>query len=141
MRFRVVCGFDVTMAIFCPTSRFTKVDFPAFGRPTIATNPDLCAAPVFTFSTSFTFSPTLTAGSHASQCPTIFVFSLAILSAGSLPALQNEILPDRISRPARELSHSHGLAVRQWLLPSHPPILQSAHPASLPHRLSPYCPA
>src|SRR5229473_1383734 len=40
MRFRVVCGFDVTIAIFCPTSRFTSVDFPAFGRPTIATNPD-----------------------------------------------------------------------------------------------------
>src|SRR5579862_2372821 len=39
MRLRVVCGFEVTMAIFCPTSRFTSVDFPAFGRPTIATNP------------------------------------------------------------------------------------------------------
>src|SRR5450432_165032 len=41
MRFRVVCGLEVTMAIFCPTSRFTSVDFPAFGRPTIATYPDL----------------------------------------------------------------------------------------------------
>src|ERR1700730_3260677 len=41
MRFRVVCGFEVTIAIFCPTSRFTNVDFPAFGRPTIATKPAL----------------------------------------------------------------------------------------------------
>src|SRR5882724_3204008 len=40
MRLRVVCGFDVTMAIFCPTSRFTSVDFPALGRPTTATNPE-----------------------------------------------------------------------------------------------------
>src|SRR5437879_9138782 len=43
MRLRVVCGLDVTMAIFCPTRRFTSVDFPAFGRPTTATNPDLNA--------------------------------------------------------------------------------------------------
>src|SRR5258708_23357328 len=47
MRFRVVCGFEVTMAIFCPTSRFTSVLLPAFGRPTIATNPARCPAPVF----------------------------------------------------------------------------------------------
>ena len=40
MRFRVVCGFEVTIATFCPTRRFSSVDFPAFGRPTIATNPD-----------------------------------------------------------------------------------------------------
>src|ERR1051326_9083162 len=40
MRFRVVCGFEVTIAIFCPTSRFTSVDFPAFGLPTIAANPE-----------------------------------------------------------------------------------------------------
>src|SRR5208282_2306680 len=39
MRLRVVCGFDVTMATFCPTKRFSSVDFPAFGRPTMATNP------------------------------------------------------------------------------------------------------
>src|SRR5713101_1876936 len=40
MRLRVVCGFEVTIAIFCPTSRFTRVDFPAFGRPISATNPE-----------------------------------------------------------------------------------------------------
>src|SRR5208282_584866 len=39
MRLRVVCGLDVTMATFCPTNRFSSVDFPAFGRPTMATNP------------------------------------------------------------------------------------------------------
>src|SRR6266853_5072516 len=44
MRLRVVCGFEVTMAIFCPTSRFTSVLLPAFGRPTIATNPARCPA-------------------------------------------------------------------------------------------------
>jgi len=43
MRLRVVCGLEVTIAIFCPTRRFTSVDFPAFGLPTIATNPDLNA--------------------------------------------------------------------------------------------------
>src|SRR5271167_896740 len=40
MRLRVVCGFEVTIATFCPTKRFNSVDFPALGRPTIATNPD-----------------------------------------------------------------------------------------------------
>src|SRR5713226_8617702 len=40
MRLRVVCGLEVTIAIFCPTSRFTSVDFPTFGRPIMATNPD-----------------------------------------------------------------------------------------------------
>src|SRR5437016_306328 len=40
MRLRVVCGFDVTMAIFCPTRRLRSVDFPAFGRPRMATNPE-----------------------------------------------------------------------------------------------------
>src|ERR1700675_4794163 len=40
MRLRVVCGLEVTIAIFCPTSRFTSVDFPAFGRPRIATKPE-----------------------------------------------------------------------------------------------------
>src|SRR5580704_2655360 len=40
MRLRVVCGLDVTIAIFCPTKRFRSVDFPAFGRPIMATNPE-----------------------------------------------------------------------------------------------------
>src|SRR5713226_10062867 len=40
MRLRVVWGFEVTIATFCPTSLFTSVDFPAFGRPTMATNPE-----------------------------------------------------------------------------------------------------
>src|SRR6266436_2495939 len=39
MRFRVVCGLDVTMAIFCPTRWFSSVDFPALGRPTMAAKP------------------------------------------------------------------------------------------------------
>ncbi len=29
------------MAIFCPITWFINVDFPTFGRPKIATNPDL----------------------------------------------------------------------------------------------------
>src|SRR5271169_2928180 len=41
MRLRVVCGFGETMETFLPTSVFTSVDLPAFGRPTMATNPDL----------------------------------------------------------------------------------------------------
>src|SRR5579859_6664519 len=39
MRLRVVWGFDVTMATFWPTRRLSKVDLPAFGRPTMATKP------------------------------------------------------------------------------------------------------
>src|SRR5580704_16275276 len=43
MRFRVVCGFEETIATLRPTSELTSVDFPAFGRPTTAINPDLNA--------------------------------------------------------------------------------------------------
>src|SRR5579884_4534405 len=47
MRLRVVCGLGETMATFRPTSVFTRVDLPAFGRPTIAMNPDLNATAIF----------------------------------------------------------------------------------------------
>src|SRR5271166_778252 len=40
MRLRVVCGLRVTMASFSPTSALSNVDFPAFGRPMIETNPE-----------------------------------------------------------------------------------------------------
>src|SRR5690349_22265660 len=36
---RVVCGFELVMATFSPTSAFVSVDLPTFGRPTIETNP------------------------------------------------------------------------------------------------------
>ena len=36
---RVVCGLSETIAIFWPTSAFTRVDLPTFGRPTTATMP------------------------------------------------------------------------------------------------------
>src|SRR5579863_9717980 len=39
--FRVVWGIAVTMETLAPTRAFTRVLFPAFGRPTMATNPDL----------------------------------------------------------------------------------------------------
>src|SRR5208282_3862394 len=42
MRLRVVCGLEVTIATFWPTKRFNSVDFPAFGLPTMATNPERC---------------------------------------------------------------------------------------------------
>ena len=42
--FLVVCGFLEVMAIFCPIKWFIKVDFPTFGLPIIATNPDLKSA-------------------------------------------------------------------------------------------------
>ena len=38
-RVRVVCGFGVTIATFVPTSVFSNVDLPTFGRPTMATVP------------------------------------------------------------------------------------------------------
>ena len=37
---RVVCGRSETIETLRPTSRFTSVDFPTFGRPTIETNPE-----------------------------------------------------------------------------------------------------
>src|SRR4051812_20581073 len=39
MRFLVVCGLSETMASLVPTSRFSSVDFPAFGRPMSETKP------------------------------------------------------------------------------------------------------
>src|SRR5262245_61069675 len=39
IRLRVVCGLSETIATFWPTSRFTSVDLPTLGRPTMATNP------------------------------------------------------------------------------------------------------
>src|ERR1019366_6652057 len=41
MDVRVVCGLSATMATFWPTRALIKVDFPAFGRPMMETNPDL----------------------------------------------------------------------------------------------------
>src|SRR5512135_3377674 len=45
MAVRVVCGRGATIASLVPSSAFNSVDFPALGRPRIATNPALC----FTF--------------------------------------------------------------------------------------------
>src|SRR4051812_44252124 len=39
MRWRVVCALREVMLIFCPTSAFSSVDLPTFGRPTMATSP------------------------------------------------------------------------------------------------------
>src|ERR1700722_19168574 len=38
-RNRVVCALGVTIDSLAPHSRFSSVDFPAFGAPTIATKP------------------------------------------------------------------------------------------------------
>ena len=35
-RLRVVCGFWLVIESFVPSSAFIKVDFPAFGTPTMA---------------------------------------------------------------------------------------------------------
>ena len=40
IRFLVVCGRGLTMAIFWPSSRLSRVDLPALGGPTMATTPD-----------------------------------------------------------------------------------------------------
>ena len=40
MRLRVVCGLGLMMASFSPTSAFSSVDLPAFGRPRMQTNPE-----------------------------------------------------------------------------------------------------
>src|SRR3954447_4540809 len=37
---RVVCGLSATIATFCPTRAFRRVDLPALGRPMIETKPD-----------------------------------------------------------------------------------------------------
>ena len=39
IRWRVVCAFAEVMLTFWPTSAFSSVDLPTFGRPTIATRP------------------------------------------------------------------------------------------------------
>jgi hypothetical protein len=41
IRVRVVWGLGETIETFWPRRRFISVDFPTFGRPTIATKPDL----------------------------------------------------------------------------------------------------
>src|SRR6187399_3181359 len=38
-RWRVVCGREVTMESFSPTSAFSSVDLPTLGRPTSAAKP------------------------------------------------------------------------------------------------------
>ena len=43
---RVVCGFELVIATFSPTSAFVRVDLPTFGRPTIETNPARYSATV-----------------------------------------------------------------------------------------------
>ena len=43
-RLRVVCGLAVTIASFSPTSAFSSVDLPTFGRPSSATTPARCSA-------------------------------------------------------------------------------------------------
>src|SRR5260370_42481694 len=40
MRLGVVWGLGDTMATFWPTSRFTSVDLPTLGSPTMAANPE-----------------------------------------------------------------------------------------------------
>src|SRR5580700_7080189 len=40
MRLRVVWGFGLMMARRSPTSAFSSVDLPAFGRPKIQTKPE-----------------------------------------------------------------------------------------------------
>src|SRR5260221_787342 len=112
-----------------------SVDFPAFGRPTIDTNPDLCPALALLFSTSLTAS--LMAGSHASPSLTAFVLSLATLSAGLLPALQIGIPAIRISRRQPERSRSHHSTNPQSSSPSRPRSRQNALPAYLPRPRSP----
>src|SRR3954469_23520531 len=44
MRWRVVCGFGVTMLSGAPISAFNSVDLPTFGRPIKATWPKRCVA-------------------------------------------------------------------------------------------------
>ena len=36
---RVVCGFELVIATFCPTRALVSVDLPALGRPTRQANP------------------------------------------------------------------------------------------------------
>src|SRR5690606_11046287 len=46
MVWRVVCGRELVIAIFAPTSALVSVDLPVFGRPTKQTKPDRnCRSP------------------------------------------------------------------------------------------------
>src|SRR5436309_2828528 len=104
MRLRVVCGLSVTIATFCPTTRFTNVDLPAFGRPTIATNP----ARNFSFLLN-ALTPVLELELRACG------HEAAALFAGWLRELRIDALPDRSRHPVPAPCRAHGSAnQRSW---------------------------
>src|SRR6266542_1407488 len=65
MRLRVVCGLEETMETLCPRLRFSSVDFPAFGRPTMAT------MPLPFFFCSLTFPLRILRHPHAVDAPAV----------------------------------------------------------------------
>src|SRR5579871_2213123 len=108
MRLRVVCGLSVTIATFCPTTRFRNVDFPAFGRPTIATNPARKLGFLLNVLLNIFLSGLKLAAresgsracAHEAEAP----------YAGSLRAPRSDDLRDRSHRPAQEPCQARGSA-------------------------------
>src|SRR5262249_30933356 len=108
MRLRVVCGFGVTIAIFCPTRRFTSVDFPAFGRPRMATNPlrnVLFEFSVLVIAIVVWFG---WASVSAERLVAVCGFARAALSADWLPQLQSGALPCQSCLLTRALCPTRG---------------------------------
>src|ERR1043165_8146020 len=63
MRLRVVCGLAETMETLRPRMRFSSVDLPALGRPTMATMPD--------FFSSLTLPLRIGGHAHAVDAPAV----------------------------------------------------------------------
>src|ERR1700730_1715986 len=75
MRLRVVCGLELTMAIFWPTTRLRSVDFPALGRPRMATKP---ARALSFFGSILSFGCVKVEGDPLVRCSDAERFHLAI---------------------------------------------------------------
>src|SRR5438874_11457035 len=70
MRLRVVCGFAETIETLWPRMRFSSVDFPAFGRPTMATMPKR-RSPLTLCFFSLTFPLRILRNPHAVDAPAV----------------------------------------------------------------------
>src|SRR5438094_7350037 len=129
MRLRVVCGFAETIETLCPRMRFSSVDFPAFGRPTMATIPK----PARPATSAGKASGTIGARAEISAAPgfrlTFCFFSLTFplrilrhphaIDAPAVGAVDDEfvaVLPHRVpdlrhAAESREDQSGHGLVV------------------------------
>src|SRR5580658_868592 len=132
MRVLVVCGLCVTIASFCPSSAFSSVLLPAFGLPTIDTNPVRSAIPLF---------------SHLQSSSVITLRPHPPPRARAQPSCRSTAAPPSATahppppHPAAEYARQSRSPARPlWLrrIPSR--VEASLAPASLPLRQTPHHP-